>query len=135
MVLVRKTYILKEFGHKEFQNLVYINCYKNKTVETLFSQDADIKRIILGLSAISGEKIEPERTLIFLDEVQDIPDVVGSMKYFCEDAHEYAIVCAGSLLGVMNMEKVSFQTGKVDILRMYPMTCKVKVAPSVRNGR
>lgn len=119
---VGKTYILKEFGKREFENLVYINCYKNRSVETLFAEDTNIQRILLGLSALSGEKITPGKTLIFLDEVQEIPDVVASLKYFCEDAPEYHISAAGSLLGVMNMEGKSFPTGKVDILRMYPMT-------------
>lgn len=119
---VGKTYILKEFGRKEFKNLVYINCYKNKAVETLFSEDADVKRILLGLSAISGQEIREGSTLIFLDEVQDIPDVVASLKYFCEDAPGIMIATAGSLLGVLNMEGIPFPTGKVDIIHMYPMT-------------
>lgn len=119
---VGKTYILKEFGHTEFRNLVYINCYKNKALETLFAEGTDIRRILLGLSALSGERIDPEDTLIFLDEVQDVPDVVAGLKCFCEDAPEYAVAAAGSLLGVMNMDGVSFPTGKVDILHMYPMT-------------
>ncbi len=119
---VGKTYILKEFGKNEFDNLVYINCYLNTAVRTLFSEDKDISRILLGLSALSGEKIEPGRTLIFLDEVQDIPEVVASLKYFCEDAPDIYIVVAGSLLGVLNMAGSPFPTGKVDILHLYPMT-------------
>lgn len=119
---VGKTYILKEFGKNEFDNLVYINCYLNTAVRTLFSEDKDISRILLGLSALSGEKIEPGRTLIFLDEVQDIPEVVASLKYFCEDAPDIYIVVAGSLLGVLNMADSPFPTGKVDILHLYPMT-------------
>lgn len=119
---VGKTYILKEFGKNEFDNMVYINCYLNTAVRTLFSEDKDISRILLGLSALSGEKIEPGRTLIFLDEVQDIPEVVASLKYFCEDAPDIYIVVAGSLLGVLNMAGSPFPTGKVDILHLYPMT-------------
>lgn len=119
---VGKTYILKEFGRNEFDNMVYINCYKNRVVETLFSEDADVRRILLGLSAISGQKIEPGKTLLFLDEVQNIPDVISSLKYFCEDAPEIVIATAGSLLGVLNMEDKPFPTGKVDIIHMYPMT-------------
>lgn len=119
---VGKTYILKEFGNKEFENMVYINCSKNPDIEMLFSLDKDVKRILLGLSAISGEPIVPQKTLVFLDEVQDIPDVVASLKYFCEDAPEIAIATAGSLLGVLNMEGKSFPVGKVDILHMYPMS-------------
>lgn len=119
---VGKTYILKEFGRNEFENMVYINCYKNPAVEALFSEDKDVNRILLGLSALSGQQIKEEKTLVFLDEVQDIPDVVASLKYFCEDAPRIFIVTAGSLLGVMNMDGKPFPTGKVDILNMYPMT-------------
>lgn len=119
---VGKTYILKEFGRNEFENMVYINCYKNPSVETLFAEDKDIRRILIGLSALSGQEIKENKTLIFLDEVQDIPDVVASLKYFEEDAPGIFIVTAGSLLGVLNMEGKPFPTGKVDILHMYPMT-------------
>ncbi|MDE6796269.1 MAG: ATP-binding protein [Muribaculaceae bacterium] len=119
---VGKTYILKEFGRNEFENTVYVNCYKNPAIETLFAEDKDISRILLGLSALSGEEIKENKTLVFLDEVQDIPDVVASLKYFCEDAPRIAIVTAGSLLGVLNMEGKPFPTGKVDILHMFPMT-------------
>lgn len=119
---VGKTYILKEFGRNEFENLVYVNCYKNQAVANLFSGDADVARLLLGLSAISGQSINQRKTLIFLDEVQEIPDVVASLKYFCEDAPEYYVVAAGSLLGVMNMEGRSFPTGKVEIIHMFPMT-------------
>lgn len=119
---VGKTYILKEFGKNEFDNMVYINCYLNQAVKTLFSEDPDIKRILLGLSAISGMEIKPGKTFIFLDEVQDVPEVVSSLKYFCEDAPEIYIAVAGSLLGVLNMKEYSFPTGKVDLLHLYPMT-------------
>ena len=119
---VGKTYILKEFGHNEFENMVYINCYKNQAIAALFKEDKDVDRILLGLSALSGEEIRRKTTLIFLDEVQEVPDVIASLKYFCEDASEIAIAVAGSLLGVVNMEGRSFPTGKVNILHMYPMT-------------
>lgn len=119
---VGKTYILKEFGKKEFDSLVYINCYKNPAVKALFSTDTDVERIILGLSALSGTAIIQGKTLIFLDEVQEIPEVVASLKYFCEDAPLLHIAVAGSLLGVMNMEGNSFPTGKVDIMHLHPMT-------------
>lgn len=119
---VGKTYILKEFGKNEYNNLVYINCYNNPSVETLFAGDKDISRILLGLSALSGQEIKANSTLIFLDEAQEIPDVVASLKYFAEEAPDINIVTAGSLLGVLNMKGKSFPTGKVDILHMYPMT-------------
>lgn len=119
---VGKTYILKQFGREEFDNMVYINCYRNSLVQELFSQDVDINRILLGLSAISEQDIRPGKTLIFLDEVQEIPEVIASLKYFCEDAPDMYIAVAGSLLGVLDMKGISFPTGKVDILHMYPMT-------------
>lgn len=106
----------------EFENMVYINCDKNPAIKTLFSLDMDVKRILLGLSALTGERIIPQKTLIFLDEVQDVPDVVASLKYFCEEAPDFVVVTACSLLGVLNMEGKSFPTGKVDILHMYPMS-------------
>lgn len=119
---VGKTYILKEFGKNEFENMVYINCYRNEAIKTLFSGDVDINRLLLGLSAISAERINPQRTFIFLDEVQEVPEVVASLKYFCENAPDIHIAVAGSLLGVMNMDGTSFPTGKVDILHLFPMT-------------
>ncbi|MDE6206794.1 MAG: AAA family ATPase [Muribaculaceae bacterium] len=119
---VGKTYLLKEFGSREFDNMVYINCYLNNAIKELFSTDKDIDRLLLGLSAISGEEITPGRTLVFLDEVQDVPQVVASLKYFCEDAPHLHVAVAGSLLGVMNMEGYPFPTGKVDILHLFPMT-------------
>ena len=119
---VGKTYLLKEFGEKEFDNMVYINCYKNADIESLFKADKDIKRILRGLSALSGEEIVPGDTFIFLDEAQEVPDVIGSLKYFCEDEPQCHIAVAGSLLGILNMEGVSFPTGKVDIMHLYPMT-------------
>lgn len=119
---VGKTYILKEFGNNEFENMVYINCYLNPPVKTLFEQDRKVDRILLGLSALSGERITPGRTLVFLDEVQEIPEIIASLKYFCEEAPELHVVVAGSLLGVLNMEGYPFPTGKVDIMHLFPMT-------------
>lgn len=121
---VGKTYILKEFGKREFQNMVYLNCYKNTAIQNIFRQDVNIKRILNELSVYSGVDIKPHSTFLFLDEVQEIPEVVASLKYFCEDAPEIFIAVAGSLLGVMEMEGISFPTGKVNILDMFPMTFK-----------
>lgn len=119
---VGKTYILKEFGSREYDNVIYINCYMNPDIVSLFKEDKNVSRILLGLSALSSENITPGRTLIFLDEVQEVPEVVASLKYFCEEAPDIHIAVAGSLLGVLNMQDISFPTGKVDILHMYPMT-------------
>lgn len=119
---VGKTYILKEFGRNEFENMIYINCYKNEQLKTLMSEDANINRILLGLSSMANIEIRPGKTFVFFDEVQDIPEVVAALKYFCEDAPYLHVAAAGSLLGVMNMENTPFPTGKVDIMHLYPMT-------------
>lgn len=119
---VGKTYILREFGSREFDNMVYVNCYKNEIVAKLFSGDVDVKRLVIGLSAFSHQQITPGKTLVFLDEIQEIPPVLSSLKYFCENMPDLHVVVAGSLLGVMNMAGESFPVGKVDIMHMYPMT-------------
>jgi hypothetical protein len=119
---VGKTYILKEFGGREYENMIYINCYMNTDIATLFKADKNVDGLLLGLSALSGVEIIPGKTLVFLDEVQEVPEIVAALKYFCEDAPAIHIVVAGSLLGVLNMNGISFPTGKVDILHLYPMT-------------
>ncbi|MCF0262493.1 MAG: ATP-binding protein [Sphaerochaetaceae bacterium] len=119
---VGKTWIIKEFGKNEYKSFVYINCDSNKPVSELFEQDFDMIRIIRGLAAISNIAIEPESTLIFLDEVQEIPRAVQSLKYFNEDAGNYHIIVAGSLLGIHEHKGISFPVGKIDSLTMYPMT-------------
>ncbi len=119
---VGKTYILKEFGATEYENMVYVNCQKDSFAQALFAQDFDTERILRGLSAHSGEKIVAGKTLIFLDEVQDAPHCVESLKYFCEDAPEQHVVVAGSLLGIVNHEGESFPVGKVDTKCLYPMS-------------
>ena len=100
---VGKTYILKEFGAKEFKNFAYLNCDKNPRAAGIFS-DFDTERIIRAISAVTETVIEKENTLIFIDEIQEIPNAVSCLKYFCEDAPEYYIVAAGSLLGIRNHE-------------------------------
>lgn len=119
---VGKTYILKAFGNKEFDSLVYVNCYKNETIRVLFEQDTDVNRLILGLSAYSNQTIIPGKTLVFLDEIQEIPPIISTLKYFQEEKPEIHLVVAGSLLGVMNMEGESFPVGKVNIMHLYPMS-------------
>lgn len=116
-----KTYILKEFGRKEFENLAYISCDRNENLHAIYSGDFDTSRIIRGLSALTGVDIIPGKTLIFLDEVQAFPQALEALKYFCEDAPEYHIVVAGSLLGVALHAGVSFPVGKVQTMRLFPM--------------
>ena len=116
-----KTYIIKEFGRNEFENLAYISCDRNENLHAIYAGDFDTARIIRGLSALTGVDIIPGKTLIFLDEVQAFPQALEALKYFCEDAPEYHIVVAGSLLGVACHTGVSFPVGKVQTMRMFPM--------------
>lgn len=119
---VGKTWILKEFGKLYYENTAYFNFDENIEYREFFEKTKDTKRILQNLMLISGEKIEPEKTLIIFDEVQNSPDVINSLKYFCENTPEYHIVCAGSLLGITLAKPSSFPVGKVDFLNIYPMT-------------
>lgn len=117
---VGKTYILKEFGAREYSEVVYINCDDNNDMQNMFA-DYDIDRIIRSMSAISGVSIKPSTTLLILDEIQEVERGLASLKYFCEKAPEYHVAVAGSLLGITLHEGTSFPVGKVDMLYMYPM--------------
>ncbi|MCM1169208.1 MAG: ATP-binding protein [Bacteroides sp.] len=119
---VGKTYILKEFGKQEFDNVAYVNCDDSELAKSLFVQDYDIQRIILAISAITGQSILPGKTLIILDEIQEAPRGLSVLKYFCENAPQYHVAVAGSLLGITMHRNESFPVGKVDILHIYPMT-------------
>lgn len=119
---VGKTYILKEFGRREYENVAYINCDNNALVSDLFASDYNIKRILFAMSAITGVEIMPGKTLIIMDEVQELKRGLASLKYFCEDAAEYHVAVAGSLLGLALHEGESFPVGKVNMLNMFPMT-------------
>jgi len=121
---VGKTWLLKDFGEKHFENCVYISFYNNRRMAEIFDEDYDPKRILKRISIELHEKIEPEKTLVIFDEVQSAMKVVESLKYFCEDAREYAVAAAGSLLGVALHEGISFPVGKVDELRLRPMNFK-----------
>lgn len=119
---VGKTYILKRFGEQEFANMAYINCDDNELAKNLFAQDYDIQRILLAIGAITGQSIEPGRTLIVLDEIQEAPRGLSVLKYFCENAPQYHVAVAGSLLGITMHKGEAFPVGKVEILHIYPMT-------------
>lgn len=119
---VGKTYILQEFGRLCYNNVAYFNCDRNKTLNNIFEQDYDTSRIVRSLSALTGFHIEQGKTLIIFDEIQENPIILNSMKYFCENAPDYHIAVAGSLLGISLHDNVSFPVGKVDMLKMYPMT-------------
>ena len=119
-----KTYLVKEFGSKEFENMAYINFDGNKGLQSIFDYDFDINRIIDEIgSVVLNKKIIPGKTLLFLDEIQDCPRAIQSLKYFCENLPELHVIAAGSLLGIALKEQgISFPVGKVERLEMFPMS-------------
>lgn len=119
---VGKTWLMKEFGKTCFKNVAYINLDKNERFKGVFEKDYNIDRIIMAINIETGIKIIPNETLIILDEIQECPRAISSLKYFCEDAPEYAIVVAGSLLGVAIHKGVSFPVGKVDMMELKPLS-------------
>lgn len=119
---VGKTYLLRTFAQQAYAKEAYVSCDKNTKVAALFASDYNIPRIIRGLCALTSVDIEPENTLIILDEIQECPQALHALKYFCEDAPQYHIVVAGSLLGLSLHEQESFPVGKVDTLQLFPMT-------------
>lgn len=119
---VGKTWIMKEFGKRYYKNVAYINLDENEQMKKSFDVDFDVKRIIEDITIVSGEKIEPEETLIIIDEVQESPKAITALKYFCENASEYHIIVAGSFLGVAMHKGISYPVGKVNILTMYPLS-------------
>lgn len=131
---VGKTWIMKYFGEKEYKNVAYINCDDEPRMKQLFELDYNIDRILLTLQAITDIKVTPNDTLIILDEIQETPRGLHSLKYFCEKAPEYHVMVAGSLLGVTIGKGESFPVGKVDILKMYPMDYE-EYLDATGNGR
>jgi hypothetical protein len=119
---VGKTWLMKEFGRTAYRNTVYVNFDNNKRMEELFSADLNVERLIMGLELYSGQKIDPANTLLIFDEVQETPKALTSLKYFNENAPQYHIICAGSLLGVALHQGTSFPVGKVDFLDLYPLS-------------
>ena len=119
-----KTYLVKEFGSKEFENMAYINFDGNKGLQSIFDYDFDINRILDEIgSVVLNKKIIPGKTLLFLDEIQDCPRAIQSLKYFCENLPELHVIAAGSLLGIALKEQgISFPVGKVQRLEMFPMS-------------
>ena len=119
---VGKTWILKEFGRRCYENTAYFNFDENEEYKQFFETTKDVDRILQNLMLASGQKILPEKTLIIFDEVQDCPKVINSMKYFCENAPQYHVACAGSLLGIALAKPSSFPVGKVNFMQIDPMT-------------
>jgi hypothetical protein len=121
---VGKTWLMKEFGRQAYADTVYINFDSNSRMAALFASNLNPDRLIMGLELYVGRKIDPDNTLIIFDEVQEVPRALASLKYFYEDAPQYHIVCAGSLLGIALHEGTSFPVGKVDFLKLYPLSFK-----------
>jgi uncharacterized protein len=119
---VGKTWLMKEFGSKEYQKCAYVNFESNAALKTLFKDDFTIKRILTAIQIETGVTIEPGNTLIVLDEIQEAKGALTSLKYFQENAPEYHIVSGGSLLGVAFSKDTSFPVGKVDFMDLYPFT-------------
>lgn len=119
---VGKTWILKEFGQAEYDKVAFFSLDREEKVRNVFERGGNTSTLLLALSAISGVDITPTDTLIILDEIQECPQALSALKFFCEEASEYHIAVAGSLLGVSLHEQTSFPVGKVDMLRLYPMT-------------
>lgn len=121
---VGKTWLMKEFGRQAYADTVYINFDSNSRMAELFASDLDTERLVMGLELYAGRKIDPENTLLIFDEVQEVPRALASLKYFYENAPQYHIVCAGSLLGIALHQGTSFPVGKVDFLKLYPLSFK-----------
>lgn len=119
---VGKTWLMKEFGREAYAETVYINFDSNAVMAELFGADLNADRLIFGIEMYCGHKIDAENTLIIFDEVQEVPRALASLKYFCEDAPQYHIVCAGSMLGIALHEGTSFPVGKADFLSLYPLS-------------
>lgn len=118
---VGKTWLLHEFARTEYKKEAYVVCRKNDLVRQLFSQDFNVERILRGLRAITSVDITPGDTLIILDEVQDVPEILESLKYFQEEAPEYHISVAGSLLGISLHSGISFPVGKINVINIFPL--------------
>lgn len=119
---VGKTWLMKEFGAKSYKACVYISFDNNQRMQELFAADLNVERIITGLELYAGHKIDPSKTLLIFDEIQEVPKALTSLKYFNENAPQYHIVCAGSLLGVALHQGTSFPVGKVEFIDLYPLS-------------
>lgn len=119
---VGKTYLAEEFGKKEYEDMIVLNCDKDKRIAGIFRSGFQTQKIISDIEILTGKKIIPGKTLLFIDEAGDVPETISSLKYFCEDAPEYHIILAGSLLGLAIHKGSSFPVGKVDELDLYPLS-------------
>ena len=119
---VGKTYLIQEFGRNEFQKMVVLNCDKDPRIKQIFEKDFRIERILSDIEILTGQEITAENTLIFIDEVGEAPRALASLKYFQEDAPQYHVAAAGSLLGLAIHEGVSYPVGKTDEFYLYPLS-------------
>ena len=117
-----KTYLLKTFGRQCYADTAYFNFEETESLKTLFETEYDVNRILFELGLTLGRTIQRETTLIIFDEIQECGRAITALKYFCENAPEYHIVCAGSLLGIALKKQPSFPVGTVDFLTLYPMS-------------
>jgi uncharacterized protein len=119
---VGKTWLMKEFGNREFQNIAYINFENSDRLKNIFVQDFDTERIIALLEVEIKQKINAENTLLIFDEIQEAEKGLTVLKYFYEQAPQYYIIAAGSLLGISLQKNTSFPVGKVDFMRLFPLS-------------
>ena len=131
---VGKTWLMREFGSRAYADTVYINFDSNSQMAELFASDLNIDRLIMGIELYTGRKIVPDDTLLIFDEVQEVPRALSALKYFYENAPQYHIVCAGSMLGIALHEGTSFPVGKVDFLNLYPLSFR-EFLMAVTGGR
>lgn len=121
---VGKTWLMQEFGKQAYKQTVYINFDANSLMQNLFAADLSIERLLTGIELFAGHKLDAANTLLIFDEIQEVPRALSSLKYFAEEAPEYHIICAGSLLGIALHGGTSFPVGKVDFLNLYPLSFK-----------
>ena len=131
---VGKTWLMKEFGKRYFKYTAYVNFDNNERMRDVFESDYNIDRILMAVNIETGVKIVPGETLIIFDEIQEAPKAIASLKYFCEDAPEYAVIAAGSLLGVAIHKGVSFPVGKVDTIQLNPLSFREFLAAVGEEG-
>ena len=131
---VGKTWLLKEFGTRHFESVAYVSLDNDAVARSYFDMDLDAHRIIASLSLQLNMDIVPEKTLIILDEIQACPKAITALKYFCENAPEYAVAAAGSLLGLSANEGSGFPVGKVNMLDLHPLTFS-EFLEATGNGR
>ena len=131
---VGKTWLMKEFGKRYFKYTAYVNFDNNERMRDVFESDYNIDRILMAVNIETGVKIVPGETLIIFDEIQETPKAIASLKYFCEEAPEYAVIAAGSLLGVAIHKGVSFPVGKVDTIQLNPLSFREFLAAVGEEG-